>query len=455
VTRLLALAVLALVAADRPAARVGSHEITLRRVDARCGEPCAKIDAEIRERKWAGLNALVDEALLAGLAPPATAPVADAEIDAYVAEHRHDFHGPAARDRAAVRFFLERERRRARDAELAAREREKRPPELLVTADDPALSLAEPARVLARGAGREVRDRDVEQRLALVLYRLRGALQRERLRQVESLIDDTVWAEAARAKGTSPEGLRASVVAAAPPVTDADVERYYETEVRKRDPEAEKRLDRLRPYLEFQRTRTAETAFLQKERARLGVAILLKEPAPPRLRTGPGPGGWRGPADDPVRVVFLTSFRGETSRAMWKVVRQLAEEPGVALAVRPLLPQWDPEATAVAAAVYCATEHRRFWEMVDAAASHPTLPDGAALALMAEQAGIAREPFEACLARPETSEAVARDSAEAEALGLTDPPALLVDGLVFGGMQSVERLRAAVREARATKLRSR
>lgn len=445
---LLALGVLALVAVDRPAARVGSHTITLREVDARCDAPCATVDEDIRAAKWTALTALIDEALLADRPRPTPSPVADADIDAYIAEHKQDFHDPAARDRAAVRFYLERERRRARDVDLAQRERERRPPQMLIAMDDPALSLAEPGRVLARAAGRPIRDADVEKRLALVLYRLRGALHRERLRQIESLIDDTIWAEAARAKGTSTEVLRASLVADSPPVTDADLERYFETEVRKRDPDAEKRLDRIRPYLEFQRARTAETAFLTKERARLGVRVLLEEPVPPRLRLGPGPGGWRGAANAPVRLVFLTSYRGETSRAMWQVVRRLAEEPGTSLAVRPLLPQWDPEATTVAAAVYCAAENGRAFELHDAAASHPTLPDGAALRVIAERAGLARGSFEACLARPETSVAVGRSSAEAEELGLVDPPAILINGLVFGGMQSIERLRVAVRDAR-------
>ena len=139
---------------------------------------------------------------------------------------------------------------------------------------------------------------------------------------------------------------------------------------------------------------------------------------------------------------------------MWQVVRRLAEEPGTALTVRPLLPQWDPEATAVAVAVYCAAETGRAFEVHDAAASHATLPDGAALVAIAEQTGVARGPFEVCLARPETSAAVGRDSAEAEELGLVDPPALLINGVVFGGMQSLERLRAAVRDAQPGRLRS-
>jgi predicted DsbA family dithiol-disulfide isomerase len=103
----------------------------------------------------------------------------------------------------------------------------------------------------------------------------------------------------------------------------------------------------------------------------------------------------------------------------------------------------------VAAAVYCAAEQGRAYELHDALASHPTLPDAATIAALAEQSGLEREAVAACLARPATTAAVARDSAAAEDLGLVDPPALLVDGIVFGGMQSLDRLRAVVRDAAA------
>jgi predicted DsbA family dithiol-disulfide isomerase len=78
--------------------------------------------------------------------------------------------------------------------------------------------------------------------------------------------------------------------------------------------------------------------------------------------------------------------------------------------------------------------------MHDRAAGSPTLPDAAALRAMASAAGVDGERFARCLARPETTEAVAALSTEAERLGLMEPPAVLVDGLVFGGMQSAERL---------------
>jgi len=434
--------------ADGIAALVGPQQITVTAVDGRCGDPCARLQDDVRSRKWEALEALIDEALLEGAPEPVVPPVSDADVEAYRIEHAQDFDGPPARDRAAIRFFLTRERRRRAERELVGRERERRPPKLLVAAGDRTLIDSAPERVLAEVAARRIANRDVEERLALALYRLRGALYRERLRHIETLIDEAVWSAAAADAGTSAQELRAAVTAAAPAVTDEELERYFETEVRSRNPQAEKRLDRLRPYLEFQRVREAEAQFVTNGRARLAPRVLLEAPAPPRLALEAGPGGWRGAPGAPVRVVFLTSYRGSTSRAMWPVVKELASEPGTALTVRPLLPQWDPEATAVAAAVYCAAAQDRAWELHELAAALATLPDAATLQAMGARVGLEREPFEHCLAEPGTSEAVAALSAEAERLGLTEPPVTLIGGLVFGGMQRTERLRAAVRETR-------
>lgn len=435
--------------AAAPVAVVAGEPITRGTLDARCGEPCVRVGTEVHERKAAMLETMIGEALLASGPRLATPPVAEAEVDAYLAAHAADFQGPPERDRAAVRFFLEREARRRAEDELMAAERVRRPPRLRLPRGVGALAdEGAPDRLLAEAGGRTIRDRDVERRLALPLYRLRGALARERRRQLDAVVAERLWAHEARARGLSAAALRAEVRARAAPVTDADVDRYFESEVRSRSPAAERRPERLRPLLEFRAAEAAAAAFLAELRERYAVRVTLAEPRPPRLALGPGHGGWRGLPDAPATVIFLTGYRDRASRAMWPVVDALAQEPGTALAVRALIPLWDPEATTVAAAVRCAATEGRQWAVHDRVARAPSLPDRAALERIAEAAGLALEPFTSCLARPETFAAVAAESAEAERLGLDAPPAVLVDGLAFGGMQEPEGLRAAAEAAR-------
>jgi hypothetical protein len=300
-----------------------------------------------------------------------------------------------------------------------------------------------PDDVVARVGERAIRRRDVEQHAALALYRLRGELARERLRRLDELIAEQLWASAARQRGVTVDALRAQVYGSVAPVGDAEIDRYFESELRPRSPGATKNPDRIRPYLEFRARHAAEQELLAAERARVGVSILLVEPPAPRFGLEPGPGGWRGSSTPASRVVLLTSYRGEASRRTWELVRDLHTRSGVAVAVRPLLPQWDPEATAVAAAARCASAQGRFWEMQDALAAASALPDAAAVARIARSLGLDEQALLTCSASAATLAAVAADSAAAERLGMVTPPVVLVDGRVLGA-PSRERVEAAL-----------
>jgi len=435
---------------DPPAARVGDTVVGLTAVDARCAQICDTLRAEIVAAKWATANVLVDEALLSGIAlePP---PVAAADVDRYLAEHAGDFHGPPNRDRAAVRYFLARERRRALAAERAAAARLRTPPRWSLPYGDPALGeLRDAEATVAEVGGRRILNGDVERRLALPLYRLRGELARERLRVIDEIVEDALWSVEAVTRGTDAEQLRASVQAKAAPVTDADVDRHFATEIQVKDPIAAKRPERIRPYLEFGARRAAEERFLTDARTRRGVTIFLREPAAPRMTLGPGARGWHGPSEAVVQVIFLSSYRGTTARTMWPVVRALAASPDTALAVRPLLPQRDPEATVAAAAVRCAGD--RSLAIHEAILEAPALPDRRGLDAIAAALGVAGPTFAACLDDPASAAAVAVESAEAEALAI-EPPAVVINGQVFGGMQGAARLRAVARRARRAAMR--
>ena len=102
------------------------------------------------------------------------------------------------------------------------------------------------------------------------------------------------------------------------------------------------------------------------------MTILLRPPAAPRVHARRRDERLARPADAVVRVVFLSSYRGKTARAMWPTARAIGSAPVAAFAVRPLLPQMVPEATLVAAAV--RARHRSL-PMHDAILAAPELPD--------------------------------------------------------------------------------
>ncbi|HEY8517209.1 MAG TPA: thioredoxin domain-containing protein [Candidatus Binatia bacterium] len=429
------------------AALVDGTPVAIAEVDQRCGEKCARLRFELDELRRATLATLVDETLLE-LAPqptPTPQPVEEKDVDAALASFAAELTGPPERDRAAVRFYLERERRRARDAELLAAQRGRTPPEVR---DDVLVRGGDPEDVVAEIGERKILRRDVEARAALPIYRLEGELSRERRRQLDELLDELLWRDAAAERGLTIESLRGEIRAQAPPVTDADIERHFEREVRARNSKAEFHPERIRPYLEFRRRHAAEESFLLQQRDQRRVTVVLREPEPPRIELPPGPGGFLGAEKPRVRVVFLTSYRGEPSRRAWKIARELVREPDVALGVRPLLPQWDPEGTLAAAAVRCAAAQSRFQEMQDAVASAPSLPTREDVLVRAGELKLDEAAFAACLDDPATQAAIAADSAAAERYGIVEPPVFLVNGRVLGGNVGPERLRALVDEAR-------
>lgn len=342
-----------------------------------------------------------------------------------------------------MRFFLERERARERDRTLVAAARRIGDVSRAQPSAAAAATEQGPDAEVARAGTRVIRRRDVEERAALALYRLRAELARERLRRLDELVDERLWQSAAERAGTTVAALRAATARDVPAVGDADVDRYFATEVLPRDPRAQKNAARIRPYLEFRARRAAERRVLDAERARTAVEVLIGEPAPPRFALEPGPGGWRGDAAAPHRVLLLTSYRGAASRRTWEAARALVARPDVRLGVRPLLPQWDPDATAVAAAVRCAGSEGGAWSLHDDLATTAPLPDEAAIARAARARGLDADALLACMARPETLAAVAADSAAAERLGIVEPPVVLVDGVVLGA-PSPERLAAAL-----------
>lgn len=431
--------------ADAPAARVGDTTVTIADVDRQCGDKCARLLVEIVAQHQRTLDSLIDEALLASTPSPTPAanPVSDDDVERYRIAHAAELTGDEVRDRSAVRFLLEREQREARDRKLLAEARRHTPPRM------------DPASGGASVGTTRITAREVEQRAALALYRLRGELARERLRQLSSVVDERLWELAARAKGISPDDLRARAAEAAPAVTETDVHRYFVDEVKPKDPKAVESPERIRPYLEFRNRKAAEEAAVAEIRRTTPVQILLAEPAPPRFALRELPGALSGRADAPVHVVYLTSFRGAASRVVWESLRAWGEngDPDVALAVRPLLPQWDPDAMGVAAAVECAAQQGRWWQVLDSLSRADPLPDARAIFKIARAAGVDEKRFAYCVSQPETPDAIRRASLEAERLGLAEPPIVLVNGVALGA-PSADRLAAAVAKARADTAKS-
>jgi len=449
----IALAPAAQAQAAGAAARIGDETLSLAAVDAASGGKSEQILLRLRQVASHALDALIDARLLtdAGPASEAAPAVGEEEIDAFRAERAEDFEGPfapggAARDaavqRAAIRHYLEAQAlERARAARLASL-RTRHPIErLLPDASELATPLA-PDRTVARIDGRALPARVLETRAALRLYRLRGELARERMRQAETLIEERLLAREAARRGSDVASL---LEAETRDPDDADLRSFQEQEraAGRPVPAAE----RARPYLAFRARHAARERVLAAARQHDTVTLYLSEPALPRLPVETAGAPSLGPADG-ARLVVYDNYGCEVCRAVQQEIdRLLATSGEVRVVFRDWIPHYDPAAREAAALARCADRQGRFAAMRSAllAAAPPGFGGGFDLPALAARAGLDEPALRACIGG-DVQRAIDADTRRARALGFESAPAFVAEGIPLSGAQSAAGLARALRE---------
>jgi protein-disulfide isomerase len=181
--------------------------------------------------------------------------------------------------------------------------------------------------------------------------------------------------------------------------------------------------------------------------ALLSAACASSFPAPgPRLAADLTGAASRGPQDAPVTLVEFADFRCPYCRQMASVLRELsAAYPTQVRIVFKHMPIVAQDSGRAAVAAEAAGRQGRFWAMHDALFAL----QGRALTepLMLQQAqalGLDVARFAADLRDPALLARVRADAAEAQRLGLSATPSLLVNGRLFTGAQTLSTLRTAV-----------
>lgn len=179
------------------------------------------------------------------------------------------------------------------------------------------------------------------------------------------------------------------------------------------------------------------------------------------LHIGKTDGGshWIGAAAPAVTIVEFSDYQCPfCARSHAAVRRAVAEQPDRLRLVHRHFPldmecndmldrPFHPHACAAARAAECAAAQGKFWEMNDLlylAQRHlpPEKIDG-----FVDRLSLDRAQFRACLASVEIERILQRDIDAAERLKARGTPFYLINGRMYRGALTVERLAAAVREA--------
>lgn len=302
---------------------------------------------------------------------------------------------------------------------------------------------SESTEVLAEVAGAEVTRAQVERTSPEAFLPLarqhhemtaKGLVQAVRIKLVE--------VEAA-ARGIPPTQLvDEEVYAKAAEPTDDEIERIY------RRSGTTVPLDQVREQIRggliVQSREARYEEFLVELRERHPVVNRL-EP----MREAVADGGFpsKGADDAPVTIVEFADFQCPYCRELEGVLGQVMEAYGehIRFVYRHFpLTSIHPGAQIAAEASMCAEEQGRFWDLHREMFAAPAAISAPRLKQIAIGLDMDADTFNECLDSKKYQEHVARDEAEARALGLTGTPGLFVNGRFLAGVPEAEELAAIV-----------
>jgi protein-disulfide isomerase len=274
------------------------------------------------------------------------------------------------------------------------------------------------------------------------------AVHQARSAALSERIDAGLLVEESLRRGMPVDELQeAEAAARAAPVTDADLEAFYEENQARIQGSLDEVRERLRGYLQRSREAESRRAYLQELREAARVELLLPEPAFPRVAvaaTGPA----RGPDDAPVTMIVFSEFQCPYCAQASPVLASLSEEYGDRLRVvfRDFPLPSHSLAQKASEAAHCAGLQGAFWAMHDRLFAHPRELDVASLKAHARALGLDGAAFDGCLDEGRTAKVVTDNRDAGREAGVTGTPAFFINGRYLSGARPAETFRALIDE---------
>ncbi len=282
------------------------------------------------------------------------------------------------------------------------------------------------------------------------MARLRCQAEADRGRQevleasLQELVRRRLLEREAERTGTTVAAVQARIQDAAQPISDEDVEQFYErNKARIRDPFANVG-GQIRAYLERQALRLARNDFFTLLEDRFAVEYLLQ---PLRFAVATDGFAATGPADAPVTLVEFSDFECPFCARFLPTLKRAQEEYAGRLRVvyrHYPLTGIHPHAQKAAEASLCAGDQGKFWEMHDLMFAEQGALSVPALQEKAGRLGLDQDAFDRCLDSDRHYETVRNDLRAGTAVGVSGTPALFVNGRFLSGAVPFESLAAII-----------
>ena len=281
------------------------------------------------------------------------------------------------------------------------------------------------------------------------------ALYDGRRAALEAIVADMLIAQAAKAKGVTPEAfVQGEMARLKKPVSDTDVRTFYvQNSERMQGRTFEQMSAPIQQYLSQQEEDNAKRALIA-ELKKAGPALRVMMDAPRTTVAVSADDPSQGPASAPVTIVEYSDFQCPFCQRVMPTLKQIRSQYGdkVRLVWKDYpLTQVHPQAFVAAQAGNCAREQGKFWELHDQlfANQQALQPDN--LKKYAAAVGIDAAKFSACLDSAKYESQVQASMAKGSTLGVQSTPTVFINGRMVSGAQPIEVFQALIDEELARK----
>jgi protein-disulfide isomerase len=298
--------------------------------------------------------------------------------------------------------------------------------------------------------GTAVTRAEVEQTAGKSISSLREQLYRLERQKLDEYIGAMLLTREAKNRGVSASTLlEQEVNGKVAPVTEAEIEDFYNRNKDRLRVGLDKVHDQIRDYLREQRLESRKNEFFKTLRSKAKVTTYLKSPPIFRADVAVNGAPFKGTERAPVTIVKFEDFQCPYCKTAQPTYQELLKRySGKVRLVHKDLPldAIHPQARQAAEAARCAGEQGKFWEYHDTLYANSPKASVEELKAYAKEVGINAASFEQCFTSGKYKGLVQKDLSEGAQLGLTGTPTFFINGREMSGAQPVEAFAAVIDE---------
>jgi len=275
--------------------------------------------------------------------------------------------------------------------------------------------------------------------LATQIYQIKKA-------RLDSMIEDLLYQEEAKAQKKSVEELRQAGSPANISVSDDAIEVFYDSNrAHYGSKKLEEVKDEIRQFLTVQKQEKARLQKMDELKKKYAVQIYLNEPKV-NVETAGHPS--RGPENAKVTIVEFSDFQCPFCKRFTQTIDQIVKEypKDVRHVYRNLPLSFHNQARGAAKAAVCADRQGKFWQYRDTLFQNNTAMDDTNLKKYAGDVGLDLAKYDECLKDPSTEKSLDDDLAYAGKVGARGTPTSFVNGVLFSGARPYEELKKVVED---------